>query len=107
MIPGRCVTPCNAPVLLGVLVLVMQASAAFASPPVVTEEDFGDQRVYSPYAGRNYADQVLFGDTHFHTNLSFDAGLVGTTLTVDDGYRMARGEKVISNSGQPVQLIRP
>ncbi len=107
MNPGRCVAPCNAPVLLGVLVLVMQASAAFASPPVVTEADFTKQRVYSPYAGRNYADRVLFGDTHFHTNLSFDAGLVGTTLTVDDGYRMARGEKVISNSGQPVQLIRP
>ena len=50
---------------------------------------------------------VFFGDMHFHTNLSFDAGLVGTTLDVHDGYRMARGEKVISNSGQPVQLIRP
>jgi hypothetical protein len=24
-----------------------------------------------------------------------------------DGYRMARGEKVFSNTGQPVQLIRP
>ena len=42
-----------------------------------------------------------------HTNLSFDAGLVGTSLDVHDGFRVARGEKVISNSGQPVQLIRP
>jgi hypothetical protein len=49
----------------------------------------------------------LFGDTHFHTDLSFDAGLVGTTLGVDEGFRFARGEKVISNTGQPVQLIRP
>jgi hypothetical protein len=32
---------------------------------------------------------------------------VGTTLDVHAGYRFARGEKVISNSGQPVQLIRP
>ncbi|GAG91945.1 unnamed protein product, partial [marine sediment metagenome] len=47
------------------------------------------------------------GDTHFHTNLSFDAGLVGTRLDVDDGYRFARGEMVTSNTGQPVQLIRP
>ena len=65
------------------------------------------ERNYSPYVGRDYPDQVLFGDTHFHTNLSFDAGLVGTSLDVDAGYRFARGEKVISNSGQPAQLIRP
>ena len=63
--------------------------------------------VYSPYAGRNYPDQVLFGDTHFHTELSFDAGLVGTSLDAHDGFKVARGEKVISNTGQPVQLIRP
>jgi len=81
--------------------------AAVAQEIVVTEEDFADQRVYSPYAGRAYADQVFFGDTHFHTELSFDAGLIGTSLDVHDGYRMARGETVISNTGQPVQLIRP
>lgn len=73
----------------------------------VTAEDLEPEKVYSPYAGRAYPDQVLFGDTHFHTNLSFDAGLVGTRLTMDEGYRFARGEMVISNTGQPVQLIRP
>jgi hypothetical protein len=73
----------------------------------VTSEDFVEERVYSPYAGRNYPDEVLFGDMHFHTDLSFDAGLIGTRLDVDAGYRFARGEKLISNSGQPVQLIRP
>ncbi len=73
----------------------------------VTADDLEQERVYSPYAGRNYPDDVLFGDTHFHTNLSFDAGLVGTSLGVDEGFRFARGEKVISNTGQPVQLIRP
>jgi hypothetical protein len=85
------------------------ASHGFASPyeVAIVEENFQAKRVYSPYVGRDYPDQVLFGDTHFHTNLSFDAGLVGTSLDVDAGYRFARGEKVISNSGQPVQLIRP
>jgi hypothetical protein len=73
----------------------------------VTEDDLEPERIYSPFAGRDYPDQVLFGDTHFHTNLSFDAGLVGTRLTMDEGYRFARGEMVISNTGQPVQLIRP
>ncbi|MBT8333464.1 MAG: DUF3604 domain-containing protein [Deltaproteobacteria bacterium] len=63
--------------------------------------------MYSPFVDRSYPDQVLFGDSHFHTNLSFDAGLIGTRLTAHEGFRFARGEKVISNTGQPVQLIRP
>ncbi len=94
--------------LLATFGLSIIVDPAFASPyPGVTQEDLGVEPVYSPYAGRAYADQVFFGDTHFHTELSFDAGLVGTTLDVHDGFRMARGEKVISNTGQPVQLIRP
>ena len=93
----------------GVCGLSIGTGLAAASPQelVVTEEDFEEEQVYSPYAGRAYADQVLFGDMHFHTELSFDAGLIGTSLDVHDGYRMARGEKVFSNTGQPVQLIRP
>jgi hypothetical protein len=87
----------------------LASSSAFGSAHeiVVTEKDFEEEAVYSPFAGRAYPDQVFFGDTHFHTNLSFDAGLVGTRLDVDAGYRFARGETVISNTGQPVQLIRP
>ena len=105
------------PVLGCLAILAACAGPAFASPQELGEvrpEDFvesegvpaGD-RVYSPYVGREYPDRVFWGDTHFHTNLSFDAGLIGTTLDVHDGYRMARGEKVTSNTGQPVQLIRP
>ena len=71
------------------------------------EKSSKDKKIYSPFVGRDYPDNVFFGDTHFHTNLSFDAGLVGTFLGVDEGFRFARGEKVISNTGQPVQLIRP
>lgn len=85
---------------LGLLtgVLLLTGKPASASPyPTVVKEDLNEERVYSPYAGRAYADQVFFGDTHFHTNLSFDAGLVGTSLDVHDGFRMARGEKVMSN----------
>ncbi len=97
----------------GSLIFVTVFGLAFCVPqvsaeaPTVTPDDFKDERVYSPYAGRAYPDQVLFGDTHFHTNLSFDAGLIGTSLDAHDGFQMARGEKVISNTGQPVQLIRP
>jgi len=87
--------------------MIASISTAVAQELEVTVKDFAEQKVYSPYAGRAYADQVFFGDTHFHTELSFDAGLIGTSLDAHDGFRMARGEKVISNTGQPVQLIRP
>ena len=90
-----------------ILLIAAGFELASAQELVVTEEDFETERVYSPYAGRAYSDQVFFGDTHFHTELSFDAGLIGTSLDVHDGFRMARGETVISNTGQPVQLIRP
>ncbi len=92
-------------VLVGLSMEAGQLSAQVETQ--VTEEDLAQERIYSPHVGRDYPDQVLFGDTHFHTNLSFDAGLVGTRLTMDEGYRFARGETVISNTGQPVQLIRP
>lgn len=74
---------------------------------VVSTDTVTDQRVYSPFAGRAYPDQVLFGDLHFHTEISFDAGLIGTSLNMHDAFRVARGEKIVSNTGQPVQLIRP
>jgi len=85
----------------------MQVSAADAGERGGAGQISEEERAYSPYTSRAYADRVFFGDMHFHTNLSFDAGLIGTTLDAHTGYRMARGEKVISNTGLPVRLIRP
>ncbi|MFO0460744.1 MAG: DUF3604 domain-containing protein, partial [Burkholderiales bacterium] len=62
---------------------------------------------YSPYAGRTYPTMPLFGDTHLHTGYSMDAGAFGARLTPRDAYRFARGEEIVSNSGQPVRLSRP
>ena len=62
---------------------------------------------YSPYADQNYPTQVLWGDTHLHTANSLDARALGVTLTVEDAYRLARGDQVISSSGQAVRLSRP
>ncbi|NOC94566.1 DUF3604 domain-containing protein, partial [Ruegeria sp. HKCCD6604] len=64
-------------------------------------------RPYSPYAERAYPTQVYFGDTHVHTGLSGDAGGGGTRLMPRDAYRFARGEEVVSNTGQPVKLSMP
>ena len=49
----------------------------------------------------------LFGDTHLHTALSFDAGAAGARLGPREAYRFAKGEEVISSTGQPVKLSRP
>ena len=62
---------------------------------------------YSPYADVSYPQQVLWGDTHVHTNNSLDAATFGVTLDVEDAYRFARGETVLSTSGQPARLSRP
>ena len=62
---------------------------------------------YSPYAGKDYPDKVLFGDTHLHTKFSPDAGLIGTVLDVSDAYRFASGETITTNTGQRAQLVRP
>jgi hypothetical protein len=62
---------------------------------------------YSPYAGRNYPTRVLWGDTHLHTENSLDAAAFGNTLGPEEAYRFARGEEVISSTGQRVKLSRP
>lgn len=63
---------------------------------------------YSPYANDTYPTKVLWGDTHVHTNLSFDANFSnGFRIGPEEAYRLARGELIRGNSGQPVKLVRP
>ena len=65
------------------------------------------KEAYSPYALRDFPDRPLWGDTHLHTAISFDAGAFGATLLPPDAYRFAKGEEVISSTGLPVRLSRP
>jgi hypothetical protein len=62
---------------------------------------------YSPYPDQRFPTRVFWGDTHHHTRLSFDDGLTGTKLGPEDAYRFARGEEVISSTGQLAKLSRP
>jgi len=61
---------------------------------------------YSPYAGKNYPSQVLWGDTHLHTNLSLDARAFGVTLGPEEAYRLARGEEITTSHGERIKLSR-
>ncbi len=63
---------------------------------------------YSPWAGKDYPQQVYWGDTHLHTAVSMDANLFGVTgLGPDDAYRFARGDTVTAANGMPARLSRP
>ena len=37
-------------------------------------------KTYSPFLDEHYPQKVLFGDTHFHSRLSVDCGLIGNKL---------------------------
>ena len=62
---------------------------------------------YSPYVDDHFPNRVLFGDTHLHTAMSADAGMIGTIVGPEDAYRVSRGEAITSNMGWRVKLVRP
>lgn len=62
---------------------------------------------YSPYVNQQFPQQVFFGDSHFHSSLSVDSGLIGNALDLETAIRFARGEEVRTNTGQRAKLNRP
>ena len=79
-------------------------------PVPLTKQSLSDAytgKAYSPYAHRNFPERPLRGDSHLHTSLSMDAGLFGNRLLPKDAYRFARGEEVVSSTGQRLRLSRP
>ena len=83
-------------------------NAQIPAPPdgqILSPEYTG--KVYSPYAERDFASNVYFGDTHLHTDMSMDAGAFGNRLGLDEAYKFARGEQVNSTNAGPVRLSRP
>ena len=61
---------------------------------------------YSPYAGRSFPTNVLWGDTHLHTAVSVDAGTM-CRIGQEDAFRFARGEEVRTTYGLRAKLSRP
>jgi len=61
---------------------------------------------FSPYAGRNFPQGPLWGDSHLHSMVSVDAGTM-TRLSQEDAFRFARGEEVTTTHGLRAKLSRP
>jgi len=89
------------------LCIVIRPAVAQIHPSKESLSDLYPGKAYSPYAQRSFPSRPLWGDTHLHTGLSVDAGLFGARLSLEDAYRFARGEEVVSSTGQPVKLSRP
>ena len=91
------------------LALAASGSQAQVPPPSDTQalSKAYTGKAYSPYAGRNFATDIYWGDTHLHTDMSMDAGAFGNRLGLDEAYRLARGEEVNSTTAGPVRLSRP
>ena len=97
--------------------VVGTASAAFGADSARTDlgtlntdsvaKPFKSEVTYSPAAAWNYPGRVYWGDTHLHTSASMDAGAFGNRLGFEDAYRFARGEELVSSTGQKVKLTRP
>lgn len=67
-----------------------------------------EETSYSPMAGKDYPQQVFWGDTHLHTSYSFDAAMMGNKgLAPADAYRFARGEEIRARNGMIAKLNRP
>ena len=50
---------------------------------------------------------VYWGDTHLHTRVSTDSYAIGNRLGYGEAYRLARGDKVLSQNNRQVQLYKP
>lgn len=54
-----------------------------------------------------FPDRPYWGDTHLHTDISFDAYGFGNRLGAEAALRFASGEEVVSTTGVPAKLARP
>ena len=89
---------------------LVMAILLVGSPPAFAHDAPGPTNkkiIYSPYPAKTFPSRVYFGDTHLHTAYSADAGMAGAIVGLEDAYRFARGEEIMSNTGLPVKLARP
>jgi hypothetical protein len=89
--------------------LALTATGVVAQEYTTDKEDVVSvvgQKEFSPYVGRDFPTELLWGDTHLHTAVSVDAGTM-CTLGQEEAFRFARGEEVTTTHGLRAKLARP
>ena len=76
-----------------------------ACQPSVSEDQRGTGEGTIELA--EFPDRPYWGDTHLHTDISFDAYGFGNRLGAEEALRFAMGEEVTSTSGIAARLARP
>ena len=99
---------------LTLAVLAMVPSLVFSQTDISpSAADFATaEKIYSPFVERavrnsDFAEGVYWGDTHLHTRYSSDSGMIGNRLSPEEAYQFAKGEEVLTSTGQRARLIRP
>ena len=96
--------------ILGVLALLAVAGAAIwylfiRHDPAAEARDLAEAEADVVLSA--YPQQVLWGDTHLHTDNSIDAFGFGTRLGPDAALQFARGDEVTATMGMKAKLSRP
>jgi hypothetical protein len=96
------------PIIIVTLVVVAGAAVGLLllrDDPVAEAQQLADAEAAIPLT--DYPEQVLWGDTHLHTDNSIDAFGFGTRLGPEAALQFARGDKVTATTGMEAQLARP
>lgn len=104
-------------VAAGIALIVLSACGVEQQPPAAAPTPVNESETMRAAPSLSSADnttaplehptEVYFGDTHLHTSNSGDAFAYGARLSPDQAYRFARGERVMSSTGQSAILEKP
>lgn len=97
----------NSTALVGLIFVVVTGGCTRQEPQQTAAPPVPADGASAQVATTAYPTRVFFGDTHLHTALSLDAGAAGAKLLPADAYRFAKGQELVSNTGQKAKLSRP
>ncbi len=87
--------------------IVLPGASTLAQETVGKDQMVEQPKAYSPFVDQHFPQQVFFGDSHFHSSLSVDSGMIGNRIDLDTALRFARGEEITTSTGQRARLKRP
>ena len=96
-------------IIVGMLVTVSAGCSKFDAP--ILEEQFDPAAASPPLQQEpvpyNPTRNLLWGDLHIHTALSYDAFTMGTRALPDDAYVFMKGGTIAHGLGYPIRGSRP